>query len=111
MIPPKPKLIEMSINDIMMITGICLDTFADGDELRPLPCSHCFHRACVDEWLLGLKSDERTFTNNCPCCRQDISPGVSMPNIALTSFSFTVDEDEVREHYFKMQWHYNASLN
>ena len=73
-----------------------MDTFSDGDELRPLPCSHCFHRACVDEWLLGLKSDERTFTNNCPCCRQDISPGVSNPNIALTSFSFTVDDDEVR---------------
>mmetsp|Transcript_59857 Transcript_59857/g.160424 ORF Transcript_59857/g.160424 Transcript_59857/m.160424 type:complete len:102 (+) Transcript_59857:242-547(+) len=41
---------------------ICLDDYADGDELRTLPCNHVFHKQCVDQWL-QLKS------NSCPTCR------------------------------------------
>lgn len=66
-------------NDIYLyininIIGICLEHLKDGDELRPLPCVHNFHRGCIDEWLLGYKSDVKTYTKYCPCCRQDISP-------------------------------------
>ena len=90
--------------------GICLDTFKDGDELRPLPCSHCFHRACVDEWLLGFKSDERTFTNNCPCCRQDISPGCSTHlNMFPTSCTIPLI-DEVRLGTMKMSYKFELDL-
>ncbi|OEL36032.1 hypothetical protein BAE44_0002949 [Dichanthelium oligosanthes] len=42
--------------------AICLAEFARGDEVRVLPpCSHAFHAACVDTWLLC--------TSTCPSCR------------------------------------------
>ncbi|KAE8654651.1 hypothetical protein F3Y22_tig00117048pilonHSYRG01376 [Hibiscus syriacus] len=30
---------------------ICLTSYADKDVLKELPCSHVFHRSCVDKWL------------------------------------------------------------
>ncbi|KAJ4840250.1 hypothetical protein Tsubulata_015411 [Turnera subulata] len=44
--------------------SICLETFADGDELICLPCEHRFHSACLDPWV-------RT-CGDCPYCRRDI---------------------------------------
>lgn len=45
---------------------ICIVDFAEGDDLRVLPCEgqHRFHQSCVDPWLLELSS-------SCPICRQD----------------------------------------
>ncbi|KAH9916935.1 hypothetical protein B0H21DRAFT_770407 [Amylocystis lapponica] len=45
---------------------ICIVDFAEGDDLRVLPCEghHRFHQECVDQWLLELSS-------SCPICRQD----------------------------------------
>jgi Ring finger domain len=44
---------------------ICIVAFAEGDDLRLLPCEgkHRFHQQCVDPWLLELSS-------SCPICRQ-----------------------------------------
>ncbi|KAG6820730.1 hypothetical protein H0H93_012376 [Arthromyces matolae] len=44
---------------------ICIMDFAEGDDLRVLPCEgkHRFHQACVDPWLLELSS-------SCPLCRE-----------------------------------------
>ncbi|KAM0905141.1 hypothetical protein ACQ4PT_017574 [Festuca glaucescens] len=43
--------------------AICLAEFASGDEVRVLPtCSHGFHAACVDVWLLS--------SSTCPSCRR-----------------------------------------
>jgi hypothetical protein len=50
---------------------ICLDPIIDGDEIRNLKCSHCFHSKCVDIWLLGTLSDESLNTSICPTCRQE----------------------------------------
>jgi hypothetical protein len=49
---------------LIMATGlsecsICLD--AQGGISRKLPCNHCFHKACIDPWL--IKED------SCPNCR------------------------------------------
>lgn len=43
---------------------ICIVDFAEGDDIRVLPCDgkHCFHQQCVDPWLLKLSS-------SCPICR------------------------------------------
>jgi Ring finger domain len=41
---------------------ICLDQFAVGELLKQLPCNHCFHSACISQWLA-----ERS---TCPICQQ-----------------------------------------
>lgn len=56
--------------DDIPVCAICLDAFKDGDELRNLNCSHCFHRACVDIWLLGTLSQDIQLHGTCPTCRQ-----------------------------------------
>jgi len=45
---------------------ICLQDFAEGDEIRSLPCNHSFHVDCVDTWLKQKSS-------SCPTCRATLS--------------------------------------
>mmetsp|Transcript_40663 Transcript_40663/g.107736 ORF Transcript_40663/g.107736 Transcript_40663/m.107736 type:complete len:332 (-) Transcript_40663:282-1277(-) len=44
--------------------AVCLCDFEWDDMLRRLPCTHSFHRACIDKWLKRNKV--------CPLCLQDI---------------------------------------
>lgn len=53
------------------ICVICLDTYNDGDALRVLQCGHRFHKKCVDDWLLGYKSDVDAITSCCPTCKRN----------------------------------------
>ncbi|XP_073276186.1 E3 ubiquitin-protein ligase At1g63170-like [Primulina huaijiensis] len=43
---------------------ICLAKYAHNDELRELPCSHFFHKDCVDKWL--------KINASCPFCKTDV---------------------------------------
>ena len=43
---------------------VCQCEYEEDDELRRLPCSHCFHTECVDQWLAEKDA--------CPYCRQAI---------------------------------------
>ncbi|XP_011093163.1 E3 ubiquitin-protein ligase At1g12760 [Sesamum indicum] len=43
---------------------ICLCAYDDGAELRELPCSHHFHSACIDKWLV--------INAICPLCKFNI---------------------------------------
>jgi hypothetical protein len=46
---------------------ICLAELCDTDTLRQLPtCVHCFHRSCIDLWLLQSAS--------CPLCKVEVIP-------------------------------------
>ncbi|XP_067406320.1 RING finger protein 215 isoform X2 [Emydura macquarii macquarii] len=44
--------------------AVCLDQFHKNQCLRVLPCSHEFHRDCVDPWLL--------LQQTCPLCKHNI---------------------------------------
>ncbi|KAL9247867.1 hypothetical protein vseg_021250 [Gypsophila vaccaria] len=43
---------------------ICLAKYANNDELRELPCSHLFHKDCVDKWL--------KINALCPLCKGEV---------------------------------------
>ena len=45
---------------------ICYEDYEQGVQLRSLPCSHYFHKGCVDQWL-----EEQEV---CPFCRQNARP-------------------------------------
>jgi hypothetical protein len=34
--------------------SICTEDFTRGDDIRILPCSHKYHPACIDPWLLNV---------------------------------------------------------
>lgn len=50
---------------ILQVCCICLAKYAHNDELRELPCTHCFHKECVDKWL--------KINALCPLCKSEIA--------------------------------------
>ncbi|KZV53907.1 hypothetical protein F511_23672 [Dorcoceras hygrometricum] len=48
---------------------ICLAKYLNNDELRELPCSHLFHRECVDKWL--------RINASCPLCKAEVGETIS----------------------------------
>lgn len=83
---------------------ICLEEFNDGDELRHLKCDHCFHRSCIDLWLLGTLADDETNTNSCPVCKQCAHPSASGDCAAATAddASDTDEEAGIPAEVFRM---------
>eukprot|EP00584_Thalassiosira_punctigera_P010169 CAMPEP_0172547076 /NCGR_PEP_ID=MMETSP1067-20121228/16692_1 /TAXON_ID=265564 ORGANISM="Thalassiosira punctigera, Strain Tpunct2005C2" /NCGR_SAMPLE_ID=MMETSP1067 /ASSEMBLY_ACC=CAM_ASM_000444 /LENGTH=354 /DNA_ID=CAMNT_0013334097 /DNA_START=211 /DNA_END=1275 /DNA_ORIENTATION=- len=43
---------------------VCQFPYEEGDELRRLPCGHCFHKECVEQWLSAKDA--------CAFCRKSI---------------------------------------
>ncbi|NWU82544.1 RN215 protein, partial [Onychorhynchus coronatus] len=56
--PPRSQACEIDS------CAVCLDQFHKSQWLRVLPCSHEFHRDCVDPWLL--------LQQTCPLCKHNI---------------------------------------
>ena len=50
---------------VLQVCCICLAKYAHNDELRELPCAHCFHKDCVDKWL--------KINALCPLCKSEIA--------------------------------------
>ncbi|KAJ8245441.1 hypothetical protein GJAV_G00270790 [Gymnothorax javanicus] len=46
---------------------ICCSSYAEGEQLRMLPCLHDYHVQCIDRWLKE--------SSTCPICRVDVSEG------------------------------------
>jgi len=47
------------------VCAICLEQFKEKEFYRPLECSHCFHKKCIDRWFKREHTD-------CPMCRTKI---------------------------------------
>lgn len=63
---------------------ICLGEFGDGEKLKVLPgCEHCFHCACVDEWLAHHSS--------CPLCRSSLKVESSFPKVLIQEPPIRID--------------------
>ncbi|XP_027330366.1 E3 ubiquitin-protein ligase At1g63170-like [Abrus precatorius] len=48
---------------------ICLAKYENNDELRELPCSHLFHKDCVDKWL--------KINALCPLCKSEVGESLT----------------------------------
>ncbi|GKZ35850.1 hypothetical protein AbraIFM66950_006649 [Aspergillus brasiliensis] len=57
---------DAASRDNHRICAICMDQFADDDEIRALPCGHIFHTACLDPWV----TKRNAF---CPLCKMSLS--------------------------------------
>ncbi|KAI3857768.1 hypothetical protein MKX03_023991 [Papaver bracteatum] len=55
---------EFFISGEDAVCSICLDKYAENEELRELPCSHLFHADCVDKWL--------KMNAACPLCKRGV---------------------------------------
>ena len=60
-IPVTHQTETIHLKDHQKTCAICITDFEPADEVRLLPCSHNYHKPCIDEWL------KRNFT--CPECR------------------------------------------
>jgi len=47
------------------VCPICIENFKENEYYRPLECSHCFHKKCIDRWFKKEHVD-------CPMCRTKI---------------------------------------
>lgn len=58
----KKRLEDIDDSEIKCL--VCQFPYEKGDQLRKLPCGHCFHKDCVDQWLMTK--------DICAYCRQSI---------------------------------------
>lgn len=55
---------ERTLSGEDAVCCICLGKYANNDELKELPCSHFFHKECVDKWL--------KINATCPLCKAEV---------------------------------------
>ncbi|WCJ40660.1 RING/U-box superfamily protein [Euphorbia peplus] len=65
---------ERTISAEDALCCICLNKYADDDELRELPCIHVFHVECVDKWL--------KINASCPLCKCELGESSNAPSPA-----------------------------
>lgn len=61
---PKYQLVKE--DDIIDKCMICLEHYNLKSYKRTLECNHCFHKKCIDKWILDFKP-------SCPLCLKDYS--------------------------------------
>ncbi len=48
---------------------VCLEQFAEGDEVTALPCFHRFHKAWIARWVQQKST--------CPLCKNDVTEAMN----------------------------------
>ncbi|KAG8202115.1 hypothetical protein JTE90_010476 [Oedothorax gibbosus] len=66
--------------------AICIEPFQHGELIRSLPCKHCFHKICIDPWLLEQRS--------CPMCKLDILLHFGLVYTGSQESVLELEEDE-----------------
>ncbi|KFZ19720.1 hypothetical protein V501_00541 [Pseudogymnoascus sp. VKM F-4519 (FW-2642)] len=56
--------------------SVCIESFAENENVRILPCSHIYHQRCIDPWLLNK-------SGTCPLCRKPLQEALSSPGFVL----------------------------
>lgn len=61
------------------VCAVCIESYKDSDVVRELPCSHIFHKQCIDHWLIEKRV--------CPMCKLNIleALGVRVKGVTSTS--------------------------
>ncbi|KAL6530779.1 hypothetical protein OROGR_014639 [Orobanche gracilis] len=59
---------ERALSGEDAVCCICLAKYVNNDEVRELPCSHFFHKECVDKWL--------KINALCPLCKAEVGETV-----------------------------------
>ena len=62
---------ERMISGEDAVCCICIANYENDDELRELPCSHLFHKECVDKWL--------KINSLCPLCKNEVDGNAAEP--------------------------------
>jgi transcription elongation factor len=78
------------------VCAICIEAYADGDEILTLACSHCFHSDCASKWFFQhcLNTTDLASAFSCPQCRQDhvaLSEASSQPGSEATGTGTTLN--------------------
>ena len=60
-------------SDIQDECVLCIEAYRTNATLRRLPCGHCFHKDCIDKWLIHSMVH---MTRACPLCKADPIPHV-----------------------------------
>jgi len=76
---PKYEKIKDNDNLITQHTScaICINKYKKGEYKRVLPCGHCYHKKCIDKWLMGNKK------MSCALCRASFTKKNEEQNIII----------------------------
>ncbi|CAF2089817.1 unnamed protein product, partial [Brassica napus] len=55
---------EELIDRGLVVCAICREELTANERLSELPCSHCYHKDCISNWLSNR--------NTCPLCRHNV---------------------------------------
>jgi hypothetical protein len=47
------------------LCAVCQADYEEGEVLATLPCRHCYHRDCVNNWL-------ESYSRACPVCKEAV---------------------------------------
>ena len=75
---------QSQFGDSNVDCSVCLCESENGDQLLRLPCTHTFHKSCIEPWL---KSN-----HTCPVCRYELPLQLTVPEEKLQNRQLSVQD-------------------